>query len=301
MFTTEDIYTFDDCHRKFAWSSFEPPRISIATALNESLRIGLLSGDPLAAKNHLMQRAAEPGFNLWAIDVYSIAVHHANLIELITHYLLAGDGPWKAAEGVTVDSHPFTPLSYLLPDNRLRRVILCSKWDSLRQQEEVTSWRTIADIISTGRPMLLNAISIGSAIKGFRPSPWTRAYEHPVARHLRIQPSSADNRVKDFNSNWRRIYRESTSKSCAEWLQLMQADKAFDDIVHSVNVEVPPDGQAIYAQMSKMMDSMSQIEPNGEMRRSSCYKIIPCIYSPCCHHSTPTTPSLMGWKQKDPR
>ena len=67
-------------------------------------------------------------------------------------------------DAVSLAGDTYEPLSYQLPDGRLRRVVLCSSWNTLREQEERTSWWTVGDIAVTGRPMLVNVVLvIGSA------------------------------------------------------------------------------------------------------------------------------------------
>jgi hypothetical protein len=291
--TTEDIATFDECSRKYVYSSWQTPRISLATALNDSLRIGLLSGKPELAKNHLMQLAAEPGLAISTSDIYGAAVHHAALIEIITAYLLADGEAWQPAPVVRVGWHSYQPLSFIRPAC-LRRVVLCSRWDQQRALEETHSWRTVADSAALGLPMLINAIVIGSASKGLRPSVWTRGYSHPVSKDLRIKSIAKGG--ENFNSNWRRVYREQSSRSPSEWLKLMQADNAFEEVVHSVSVDIP--GKAAHDQMISMMNAITSTTI-GEMRRSSCFKQSTCANAILCYHPDSPTPSEVGWKQKE--
>lgn len=293
--TTEDVVAFDECSRKYVFGAYQTPRISLATALNESLRVGLLAGSPSAAKDHLMQLAAEPGLAVSTTDIYGAAVHHSRLIEIIVHYLLNDGEKWHPCPAATVGAHTFQPMSYLMPDQRLRRVVLCSKWDEQRRLEETHGWRTLADTASTGRPMLINAIAIGSATKGFRPSAWTRAYEHPVARNLRVKSVTEG---KDFNSNWRKIYREQSSKSCQDWLAIMQADNAFEGIVHSLTVDIPTN--AVFEDLSERLTAMRNLTGNGRMRRSACFRAASCVYAGCCYSAPPFTPADAGWDKKKP-
>lgn len=291
MITTEELSNFDACPRLAIYAKFDTPRISLATVLNESLRIGLLSGNPVAAKTHLMQRAANPGLAIYGSNVYSSAVHHSALIELIVTYLLAGDGAWKAAPAVDVGPHTYQPLSYLLPDHRLRRIILCSQWNEQRRLEEVNSWRTLGDIIATNRPMLINAIVIGAAASGFRPSVWTKGFEHPVHRGLRVRSIAKED---GFNANWRKVYRESSAKNCQDWLTIMQNDNAFADTVFSTVVDTPH--LSAQADFPRLLEGVAS--GRDEMRRSHCFKQSTCPYSVCCHHDRPMTPAEAGWRPK---
>jgi hypothetical protein len=292
MITTEDIALWDECERKRLYSLYQTPRVSLAQALNDSLRIGLLSGKPELAKNHLMQLAADPGLAISGVSVYEVAVHHSALIELIVAYLLADEGKWKAAPKVNVGGHEFQPLSYARPAC-LRRVVLCSRWDQQRALEETHSWRTVADSAALGLPMLINAIVIGSATKGLRPSVWTRAFQHPVAKDLRIK--SVAKNGENFNQNWRRVLRESSSKSPTEWLKLMQTDNAFEDVVHSTSINLPT--HLAYEQLKEMMDQIS-VTTEGKMRRSSCFKQSTCPMAILCFNPDSPTPEIAGWLKR---
>lgn len=289
MLDTESFALHDQCERLRTWSSeYMLPRIPLAQAMHDALRVGLLEGDPEKTKQTFVSTAAMPGLEITAYNVYEIAMHHAAMLEVICTYLLGKDGAWIPAESSEIT---FKPNSYLLPDGRLRRVVLCSSWDQVRQQEEINSWRTAADVSMTNRPMLINAVVIGQSRKGFRPSPWTQAFIHPTTRQMRIQK-----RDGKFTDNWTRIYRESTDKKPDEWLKMMQEDGAFDGLVNSRVIDVSPRRDEILTEMAKLS---KEIETNGtHMRRSACFKFSPCAFSKICHYSESITPAQAGWEKR---
>jgi len=291
--TTEDFVLHDECPRRRTWGSqFQFPRIPLPQALNDALRAGLLSGDPQRAKEHFMAAGASPGLDIDGHSVYDVAVHHANLLETVCAYLIGGDGPWKPVGAVSCDSFEFQPLSYLLPDGRLRRAVLCSSWGALREQEERNSWRTVADVYATGRPMLINAIVIGQSKSGFRPSPWTQGFLHPENRVMRVRKKEGR-----FTPNWKRIYREQTDKKTADWLKLMQEDEAFDDLVYSTTVDIQEGHRrAVLSDMSRIA---KQIEGAAtEPRRSACFRYAPCPFAKVCYYPQSITPREAGWEAK---
>lgn len=291
--TTEDLATWDECPRKQLFSLYEPPRLSIATVLNESLRVGLLAGSPIDARNHLMSRAASPGLAITADDIYSAACHHAALIEIIVAYLLTGEGAWLPAPTATLGNHTYQPLSYLMPDHRLRRIVLASRWDKQRELEELHSWRTVGDVAATGRPMLINAITIGQATKGFRWTVWTRGFSHRTSKTIRVRRLKED---AEFDSAWRRISRESSSKSVNDWLGFMQSDNAFEGVVNSARVDNV--AESTKGELPRTLDKVAEGEDLP--RRSQCFKLSPCPFAKLCYASPPTSPWLMGWQQKAP-
>ncbi len=292
--TTDDLATFDECPRKYLYSFWETPRLSLATVLNEALRVALLSGEPMDAHNHLLARAANPGLAITTTDIYASAVHHAKLIELIAAYLLASEGPWQPAPVVNVGNHQYQPLSFLRPAC-MRRVVLCSRWDDARKLEEINSWRTAGDMAATNLPMIINAISIGSAVKGFRPTVWTRGWEHKTSKSIRFRRRMAesDGTPKQFDAAWRPVKREVSPRSNEEWLGFMQADEAFEDVVHTVTVDRVH--STVREELALALNEVAVATPR--MRRSQCFKLTPCPLMRLCYASPPTSPAEVGWAQ----
>ena len=282
ILSTVDFARHDFCPRFRTWSAkYELPRIPLAEALNISLRAGLLKGEQAEAYRKFMHLASNPGLDIEGRNVYDIAVHHAQMLEVLVSYLVT-DGPWKPAEAVSFAGDTYEPLSYLLPDGRLRRVVLCSSWNTLREQEERTSWWTVGDIAVTGRPMLVNVLVIGSAKGGFRQSPWTTGYIHPENGTMRIK-----RREGEFTSRWKKVYREQTDRRALDWLHFMQADEAFDGVVESFTV----DGVD-----SSVLKDMERMRWSEDMRRSACFRMSPCPMAGLCHRGL--TPATAGWREK---
>lgn len=292
-----DFTLFDQCPRLSTWSrSHQPPRTPLSLALHSSLNAGLAAGSWQTARDHFIGICASPGLAIKAYNVYEIGVHHANLVEVVAAYLL-GDGGWAKADPFRNGGYIHHPDSFLMKDGRLRRVVLCDRWDETRQLAETHSWRTLADICATNRPMLINAIVIGQSRKGFRPSPWTRAHKHPTAGNT-LQLTRKDG--SDFAPSWTRLWRENTSESPLDWLKRMQEEHCFDSLIHSFTVDVPQNREEILVEMRGMVGEM---EKNSlKMRRASCFALTPCPFSPLCYPANPngpTTPELARWPQRD--
>lgn len=287
MIDTEAVWQHDVCERLRTWSAqYELPRIPLVEAMYTALRAGLLAGDGKVAKDALIAIAAQPGLDIEAWNVFDIAMHHASLMEVVVAYLTA-DGPWAIADPVD----GFSPQSFQMEDGRLRRVVLCSSWNTLREAEERQSWRTIADVTATNRPMLINAIVIGNSIKGFRPSPWTRGYIHPENGILRVKKKEGN-----FTEKWKRVYREQTDEHADDWLRLMQQDGAFEDLVFSVTADRPGNEKTVRKDMFRIINEIGR---NGtEMRRSGCYRFGPCSFARICHSQEIQTPIEAGWEEK---
>ena len=234
---SESVYLHDLCPRLATWSAaFDLPRVPLARAMSDSLRAGLIAGSGSKSRETLLEIAARPGLDIQGRNVYDIAVHHASLMEVVTDYLTA-EGPWEPAgmvNGLELES-------FLMPDGRLRRVVLCSTWNALRQEEERVSWRTVADVCVTGRPMLVNFIVISQSRFGFRPSPWTQGFIHPENHLLRVKRIVTEKTGLNpkFTENWKKVYREQTDHHSDKWLKIMQDDQAFEDLVQYYTAEVP--------------------------------------------------------------
>lgn len=291
MLTTEDFVAHDTCPRLRTWGeAFDFPRVNLSDAMHHSLRAGLLAGDPVYAKSEFINLASKPGLDISG-NVYEVAVHHSALMEAVCSYLLGADGPWHPCGVVSSDGYDFDPQSYLLPDGRIRRVVLCSSWSALREHEERQSWRTVADICATGRPMLVNVIVIGQSRNGFRPSPWTQAYIHPENAVHRVKKKEGK-----FTENWKRVYRENTDHRPEAWLSLMQQDGAFDDLVYSMSVEIPERRGEFLGDMSRMAREIKDRKETP--RRSGCFRFSPCGFSRLCNHTQLVTPITAGWERK---
>jgi hypothetical protein len=284
---TELIVLHDECERKATWmGKYVLPSIPLVDAMHRALRAGLIAGDGARSREMFLNLAAEPGLDIQAYNVYDIAVHHAALMETVVAYLTA-EGKWIPA-GDDLGS-------FLLPDGRLRRVVLCSAWNSLREQEERNSWRTVAEMSITNRPMVINVIIIGQSIKGFRPSPWTRGYVHPENGLLRIKRISSEKTGPNpkFSDNWKKVYREETDHKPLEWLGFMQKDQAFDDSVQTVHCNVPVSRKSVLQDLERIE---REIEAKSEsMRRSACFRFAPCSFAGLCHYGS--TPGMAGWRE----
>lgn len=279
--TTELVVLHDQCPRLATWSAgYALPAIPLAQAMHEALRAGLVSGDASVARTAIIATAAEPGLDINAWNAYELAMHHASMLEVICAYLLGDGGAWELAGD-----------AFLLPDGRLRRVVLCSTWNTLRELEERQSWRTVAPVCETGRAMLINAIVIGNSRRGFRPTPWTQGFIHPENKMLRVKK-----REGKFNDGWSKVYRESTDKKPADWLTVMQQDDAFADLVFSVNVDVPTNRKEVMEDLQRIQREIE--EKPTTMRRSGCYRFSPCIMARLCHGTPAINPARAGWKRR---
>jgi hypothetical protein len=287
--TTEDFAEHDRCPRFHAYSSrYAPFRVSFHYALNEALNAAIVANDPILASERVLALAANPGIDFKSSNLYSSVVHHSRLAEVLAAYCLSIESCLHPP--IPTKWGSFTPQSFLLPDGRLRRIVLTDRWTPEREQMERFSWRTVADTAITNRPMVITAILIGSLRDGYRPSQWTQGFLHPQNGNLRISK-----RKGEFSESWKKVYREQSGLSALEWLKIMQDDGAFDDAVFSVTEDVPKNREEILSQMAEMAKEMTS--PSPRQTRSACYRFTPCPFLPAC--ATSQSPAALGWAEKD--
>ena len=286
--TTEDFVEHDQCPRRRQYNSrYTPFRVSFHYALNEALNVALAARDPILASERVLALAANPGIDFKSHNLYSAVAHHSRLAELLATYVLSIES--STPNPIPTKWGDFTPQSLLLPDGRLRRIVLTDRWTPEREQMERFSWRTVADTTITNRPMVITAILIGSLRDGFRPSQWTQGFLHPQNGGIRVAK-----RHGEFSESWKKVYREHSGLSALEWLKIMQNDGAFDESVFSVTEDVPKNRDEILAQMGQMAKEMTA--PDPRQTRSACYRFTPCPFLSAC--ATSQSPAALGWIEK---
>ena len=286
--TTEDFAEHDRCPRFRAYNArYAPFRVSFHFALNDALSIALVARDPVLASERVLSLAASPGIDFKSNNLYSSVVHHSRLAETLAAYCLSIES--SSQSPIPAKFGPFTPQSFLLPDGRLRRIVLTDRWTPEREQMERFSWRTVADTTITNRPMVITAILIGTLRDGYRSSPWTQGFIHPQNGGIRIAK-----RHGEFSDSWKKVYREQSSLSALEWLKIMQDDGVFAESVFSITENPPANRAEILEEMAEMASEMSSSTPR--QTRSACYRFTPCPFLLAC--STSRSPAALGWAEK---
>ena len=285
----QDLSDFDLCERRFKWGrNYVPFRISLIGALYKGLHAGLIGQSPESdAKNAVMECAAFPGLDVDGRS-YDLAVHLAHLAGIIATYLRGKDDPWKLVAPV----NGWEPAVYEI-DSRIRRVVLVDYWNDDRKAQECRSWRTVGEICSLDRPMLLNAISIGQSVNGRRVSHWTRAFAHPQNGKIRFAPKHGDR--DKFSGSWEKVWRETSRIRSEEWLSVMQSDDAFADVVHAVQIPIPKRRDEYLLDIKRIGKEIDRLEYDPPMRRSGCYWFSKCIFADVCHGPEKRNPEQAGF------
>lgn len=282
----ENLELYDRCRRLCMWSGkYQHGRLSPLRALYGALEAGLTAeSDPeKAAEASIIETAANPGLDIEAVDIYSLAIHFSKLAGILTAYLRTGDEPWRKAEPVD----GWTPSCYDTGDV-LRRVVLIDHWSDQRKMAEIRSWRTVAETSMLNKPMLLNFISIGSSSEGRRVSPWSRTLKHPKNGGMRFAKRGA--KSDGFTDSWVPVWRENYEGSTLAWLAAMQSDGVFETLVHSIRVPVSPMWQEFVADVLRIGCELDSLPENPPMSRSNCYGINPCKFVAICHTQKTSTP-----------
>jgi hypothetical protein len=289
--SAEKIMAWESCPRRFAWQvRYAALRISPIRALYIALDVGLRTEkDPeKAAENRFLALAASPGLDITGHDVYQVAMHYSKLAGILAMALRsAWSEPWEA-----IEVSGWVSGCYRTGDGMVRRLALVDRWSDDRKQQEVYSWRTIAESVMLDQPILLTAISIGSSHDKRRHSPWTRCYRHPRNKTFRMQRKTSE---EDFSQTWGKTWREDSGIPTADWLTQMRKDGCMEDLVHTVHFPVPKQKGEYLAQIGRYVDEMANIPDHPPMRLSGCYGFSPCPFTMVCHGAKPPVPESYGF------
>lgn len=268
---------YERCPRLLKWEQDHlPSRIKLLAALYAGVEAGVEGKDP---KDAIMRLAASPGLDIEGQETYSIAVHLAFLAEIISNYLRS-DQKW-IRDGLIYETN-----------GEYRRIVLIDRWSEDRKLAEIRSWKTMAEVCQRNAPLLLNFIVIGTTHDNRRASPWTRGWTHPKNQGLRFKKIDGTS----FEKGWNQVWRERSGLSTERWLQRLQLDHCFADLVHTVQVNVPRRRTEFLKDIERIEQEIAALPENPPMRRSACYQIGSiCQFSECCNGAYNKTPSECGW------
>lgn len=286
--TSEKIVTLETCPRRFVWTGDYRTRVPLTRALYMALDAGLRTEkEPeRAAENELLSIAAAPGLDIVGHDVYAIAMHHAKLAGIIAAALRsAWSAPWAPVEPVTLpDGNPWQSACYKTGEGATRRIALVDRWGDDRKHQEIGGWRTIGETCALERPILLTAVTIGTAREKRRHSAWTRCWRHPRNHTFRFQRK---NTTEDFGATWTAIWREDSGIKTDAWMKQMRDDGSVAELVHTVEIPVPKGRSAYLKEMSRISEEMKALSDVPPMRLSGCYGFSPCPFLGVCPASDP--------------
>ncbi len=277
------------CPRKSTWSErYVGFRISLTAALYSAVDAGLTTElDPeKAAQDALLTVAAKPGLDIEGEGVYGIAMHYARLSAIVSVALRSGGPAWKRIP----DTESWTSACYDSGDGQPRRVVLVDHWGASRQAVEATSWRTIGELVSLERPILLTAVEIGTTRLRKRISPWTRAYRHPRNKVCRFRKRDGE---ESFGGDWEPVWREDCELKTKDWLDLMAKDGCMDAIKTS-RIAVPQRPERYLAEMKRLSGELD----SEAMRLAGCNDRMSgaCPFQVVCHGAKDSDPLRYNFK-----
>lgn len=277
-------------------SQYERLRVPPLGALYRALDAGLTGEKPEEAGRAVMAIAASEGLDFEGIQIYDIAVHYARLATILATFL-RGKGPaWTKVPDQRLGRHTWSSACYEAGD-RIRRIALVDYWSDDRRDQELRGWRSQSEIVVLGRPLLLNALSIGHVLHGRRVSPWTRAWAHPQNGAVRFKRTTSA--TEGFCETWRKTWRESSDLTTERWLDRMQKDGVLDDVVHTVAAGLPLRVDEIRLDILRRAREMEDRQKLPPMRRTGCYGFSPCPFLCVCYGSGAPLPSAYGFRRKE--
>jgi hypothetical protein len=261
-------------------------------ALYRALDAGLTSElDPeKAASNAFLELAAKPGLDIEGPETYSVAMHYAKLGGIVSVALRSGGPSWKHIHDVA----EWQSSCYDAGDGTPRRVVLVDHWSNSRQTVEATSWRTIGELVSLERPILLTAVEIGTTRQRKRISPWTRAWRHPRNKMCRFRKRDGE---ESFGGDWEPVWREDCELKTKDWLDLMAKDGCMDAIQTS-RIAVPQRPERYLAEMKRLSGEMG----SEAMRLAGCNDRMSgaCPFIQVCHGAKEADPLRYNFKLRIP-
>jgi hypothetical protein len=298
----EKLVAEESCHRRMLWTDrYVALRISLVRALYIALDAGLRAEkDPeKAAENQFLALAARPGLDIEGSDVYAVAMHHAKLAGIIAAALRSTTSrPWSPVANVALGEHSWASACYRLDGlKEIYRIALVDRWSDDRREQELYGWRTLGETVALNQPILLTAVTIGSAQNKRRHSPWTRCYRHPRNRTYRMKRKNSE---EDFSQTWTRVWREDSGIPTAKWLDQMKADGCMEDLVHTVLMPVPVRRSDYLVQIERLAGEMGREDDSP--RFADCFGWSPCPFHMVCHGARePAVPDSYGFRLAEPR
>ena len=271
------------CPRKQTWSErYVGFRVSLMHALYRALEAGLTSElDPeREAFDEFIRLATNPGLDIEGPDVYAIGMHYGRLAQIISVALRSTGPRWEKV----FSTKSWNSSCYDSGDGKPRRIVLVDHWSNSRQTVEATSWRTIGELVSLERPILLTAVEIGTTRQRKRISPWTRAWRHPRNKVCRFRKRDGE---ESFGGDWEPVWREDCELKTKDWLDLMAKDGCMDAIQTS-RIAVPQRPERYIAEMKRLSGEMG----SEAMRLAGCNDRMSgaCPFINVCHGAKDADP-----------
>ena len=121
---------------------------------------------------------------------------------------------------------------YTSAEGRLVRWASVDRTDDAAVARELHSWHVFGDMATTGLPLTLNLVELGTYRAGHRYSWWTRTFAHPaIPRQFKFRSRSGG----ALQGAWRGVWFRDSGLDPAEWVDLMARDGIR--LVHTLEVQ----------------------------------------------------------------
>lgn len=246
----------------------------------------------VAAVNHFLHNAKDPGLDVAGIDTYALSMDYCAIIRNVLEYLsrlslltLKDIPPLKLPNGLL-----WHFLSHQDETGTLHRWKFVDHLDE-DPVAELHGWEVFGDIAAADVPMQLHLIAIGQRKGSHQHSPWCRVYSHPKLANLyRFQ------KVKgELGGEWKPVWFSGNSKNNPkDWVDMMLRDKVFEGIIRHINVkEVSTKHRARFFRdvevESEQMDDIisNKVDPSDlPMSRYACDHPYTCPHQLFCYGSS---------------
>ena len=300
--TPEILTAIDRCPRKAYWSQFwQRQTVTPAEALRTAIAVGLQStaDDPgQDAGNEVMTWAAERGLEIKGTDQYGCALHHAALADIIVTRIRALEAPWERPADQAIGTSSWVSNAYREPSGvRLHRIVVVDRWSAERKESESHAWFSLGEVCAYRMPMTQTVIVVGQTREGRHHSPWSKGWLHPRSHNLRLRKRSGEG----FGGEWKQIWREEADQiSRDKWIDQMQEDQVFHDLVFEVEVPLPC--AEIVSKIRKLIEKklcrLREMKEAPEPNPSQCDWPVPCPFRTACWNFTQPSEEL-GFIRKE--
>ncbi len=293
--TAASLQEWQSCRRKLLLREWKRQRWRPKALFDSCLRKGIVQlshGVPVDraasdARSQFLLIAADPGLDIIG-DPWRESKDWCALLEVMLRWM-GGQTIVKLADSPPVPLTGSTEwrISAWTDGERLHRWVTVAQWDQDSLSRELHSWRTIGDIVVTGKPMVLHALELGQYRNGRHLAAWSRAFYHPAMPSLRWRF------IKPEDTTWKSVYfADQRAMAAEEWVEAAKTENALGKLSHEVLVNVPSEMvvEDTKMQMAKEAGAMRDALRGGMdyrgfvMSRGACdlYNS-PCVYQPVCY------------------
>ena len=293
------LMEWQSCKRKLLLHDWKRSRWRPKVLFDSCLRKGIVqlsNGVPAEqvasdARSQFLLIAADPGLDIIG-DPWRESKDWCAMLEVMLRWLGTQTLPKLSdCPPVPLTGNTEWRISAWTDGERLHRWVTLAQWDKDALSGELHSWRTIGDIVVTGKPMVLHILEIGQHRNNRHMSSWSRAFYHPGLSSLRWRF------IKPEDTDWKPIYFADQRVMCAEeWVEAARTENALGRLAYEVLVNVPNEMvvEDTKMQMAKEAGAMRDALRGGMdyqgfvMSRGACdlYNS-PCVYQPVCYSEEP--------------